>query len=136
MAVHLKKKPRVAGDIPLASMSDIAFLLLIFFLVTTIFAIEKGIFMTLPGKSTAAARVKRKNLLIIKTHANNSISIDNQRVRLREVKEITEDRLARNDKLVVVVETHPDAEYGIMVDILDELKLAKARRVALKRTGA
>lgn len=134
MAVHFKKKPRTAGEIPLSSMSDIAFLLLIFFLVSTIFAIEKGIFMTLPGKSTSAARVKRKNLMIIKAHADNSISIDNVRISLREVKEMTEDRLASNDKLVVVLETHPDAEYGVMVDILDELKLAKARRVALKRS--
>jgi len=32
----------------------------------------------------------------------------------------------------VVIKTHPDAEYGLMVDLLDELKLAKCTRIALK----
>jgi biopolymer transport protein ExbD len=134
MAVHLKKKKATAGEIPMASMSDIAFLLLIFFLVSTIFAVEKGIFMTLPGKQTTTARVKRKNLMVIQARADNSITVDDQLVTLREVQDITRRRLAENDRLVVVVETHPDAEYGIMVDILDELKQTDARKVALKRT--
>lgn len=45
-----KDKPRASGAIPDASMSDIAFLLLIFFLVTTTFEVQKGISYTLPKK--------------------------------------------------------------------------------------
>jgi biopolymer transport protein ExbD len=37
-----------------------------------------------------------------------------------------------NDKLVIVIETHPDANYGVMIDVLDELRLAKANRISLK----
>lgn len=46
-----KDKPRASGAIPDASMSDIAFLLLIFFLVTTTFEVQKGISYTLPKKA-------------------------------------------------------------------------------------
>ena len=45
----IKTRSRPSDDIPAASMSDIAFLLLIFFLVTTIFAVEQGIPLILPG---------------------------------------------------------------------------------------
>lgn len=37
-----------------------------------------------------------------------------------------------SDKLAVVIESHPDSEYGLMVEILDELRLADARRISLK----
>lgn len=48
--MRLRNKPRATGEIPDASMSDIAFLLLIFFLVTTTFEVQKGIAYKLPRK--------------------------------------------------------------------------------------
>lgn len=45
-----KERPRATGRIPDASMSDIAFLLLIFFLVTTTFEVQRGISYKLPKK--------------------------------------------------------------------------------------
>jgi biopolymer transport protein ExbD len=130
-----RKHPSAAAvsDISnLPSMSDIAFLLLIFFLVSTIFAIEQGIPLVLPGQQSKNVKVKRDNILEIKAHANGSITVDNQPVSLREVRSIVERRLAENEKLIVVIVTHPDSEYGLMVDILDEIKLANARVISLK----
>ena len=117
-------------------MSDIAFLLLIFFLVTTIFALEKGIPMALPGQQSQNIKVKRKNIMTVKAYANGSITVDDDPVRLGGVRAIVERRLAQNDKLIVVIETHPDAEYGLMIDILDELRLAKARTISLRTMKA
>ncbi|MEE9270288.1 MAG: biopolymer transporter ExbD [Candidatus Krumholzibacteria bacterium] len=130
MKHHARK--RASGDIPAASMSDIAFLLLIFFLVTTIFALEEGIPLVLPGKQSTNVKVKRKNILVVQAHANGAITVDDEQVSLAGVRPRIERRLAENAKLIVVIETHPDSEYGIMVDILDELRLANARRISLK----
>ncbi|NIO00906.1 MAG: biopolymer transporter ExbD [Candidatus Latescibacteria bacterium] len=127
-----KRRQRPSTDIPAASMSDIAFLLLIFFLVTTIFAVEQGIPLALPGQQSQNVKVSRKNLLIIKAYPNGSITLDKQPITFQEIKPAVEKRLAENEKLVVVIETHPDSEYGLMIDILDELKLANARTISLK----
>jgi biopolymer transport protein ExbD len=116
-----------------ASMSDIAFLLLIFFLVTTIFAVEEGIPLILPGKQSTQTKVKRKDLLIIETHANNSIVIEKEVIPLSRLRGFVERKLNENEKLIVVVESHPDSDYGLMIDILDELRLANARRISLKQ---
>lgn len=113
-------------------MSDIAFLLLIFFLVTTIFALERGIPMMLPGQQSDNVKVKRKNILTVKAFANGSITIDDDPTSMTGIRPVVERRLAQNDKTIIVIETHPDAEYGLMVDILDELRLAKARTISLK----
>ena len=128
----MQSKSRPTTAISAASMSDIAFLLLIFFLVTTIFALEMGIPLILPGNKSSNVKVNRKNILVVKAHPNGSITVDKDVLGMRALRTLVENRLLENEKLVVVIETHPDAEYGVMVDILDELKLARARRIALK----
>lgn len=128
----LQARSRPTTEFSAASMSDIAFLLLIFFLVTTIFALEMGILMVLPGKESSNVKMKRDNILVVKAHANGAISVDEEQISLANLRPLIERRLAQQEKLVVIIETHPDAEYGLMVDILDELKLAKCRTISLK----
>ena len=130
MRVHTRAS---GGEVNAASMSDIAFLLLIFFLVTTIFALEEGIPVALPGKSAPTAKVKRNNIVTIQAHANGTITIEGRVLELSEVRATVERRVLENDQLIVVIESHPDSEYGVMVDILDELRLAKARKISLKQ---
>jgi biopolymer transport protein ExbD len=127
-----KARSRPDQEIHAGAMSDIAFLLLIFFLVTTIFALEQGIPLMLPGKTSKNVKIKRDNILIVQAHANGSIVVDKEVVGLQRLRPLIERRLAENDKLVIVIETHPDSEYGLMIDILDELRLADARRISLK----
>jgi len=128
----MQASSRPSTEFSASAMSDIAFLLLIFFLVTTIFALEQGIPLILPGQQSDNVKVKRKNILVVKAHANGAVTIDKEPVPLPDLRSLIQERLAANEKLVIVIETHPDAEYGLMVDILDELKLAQARTISLK----
>ena len=128
----MKKKNRVSQEIHAGAMSDIAFLLLIFFLVTTIFALEQGIPLVLPGKTSSNVKVKRKDILVIEAHANGSIVVEKDIVPLAGLRRLIERKIAETEKLIVVVESHPDSDYGLMIDILDELRLANARRISLK----
>ncbi len=129
----IKKRSKVTSEFNTASMSDINFLLLIFFLVSTMFAVEKGLPMALPGKASQTVKLKRDNVLTIQAYKNGSIVIRGTGpVNVREIKPLIEKKLLLNPKLVVVIETHPDADYGVMVDILDELRLARATRISLR----
>ena len=62
MAVLNNKKSKVSDEIPTSSMADIAFLLLIFFLVTTTFPKDKGLAVVLPEPGEEA-QVSQKNIL-------------------------------------------------------------------------
>jgi biopolymer transport protein ExbD len=132
----LKRKRKAAlGEITMASTSDIAFLLLIFFIVTTIFAAEQGLTLVLPGKQKNAAdivRVKESNIATIFVEADNSITLDASPIVVNQIKKVIEDRILANPKLVILLKVHPDADYGRMVACLDELRLAKATKVSLK----
>ncbi len=138
MSVMRKKKKQAIGEINLASTSDISFLLLIFFIVTTIFAEEQGLIMILPGKQKNKediVKVKQSNIATIRISKNNALTLDQKPIQLAHVEYAIRDRILNNEKTVVVLETDPDAYYGTMVAVLDELKLANARKLTLKTTG-
>ena len=130
--MKFKKRSRVSDEIPNSSLSDIAFLLLIFFMVSTVFAIEEGLILDLPSKEAVAKKISRKNIMRVKGFANGTITVDDEPVALHDVRGRVEQAMMDNDKLIVVVETDPHATYGLMIDMLDELKLAQAQRVSLK----
>lgn len=129
------KRRRWGDEIPTASMSDIAFLLLIFFIVTTIFSVEQGIPLQLPGLVSDQKKINRKNLLRIVTGADSRVYVDDQPVEVAALEGLVKRRIQANDKTIVLIETHPDAPYGTLVDVLDEVKQAKARRISIKTLG-
>lgn len=131
-----RKRTRSEPTIPAATLSDIIFLLLIYFLVTTTLAAEKGLPITLPGMSSKTVTLKQDAVLRIAILADGTVTTrETGPLPLGGVRSVVERKLAANDKLVVVVETSPDAGYGIMIRVLDELRLAGATRVSL-RTAA
>jgi biopolymer transport protein ExbD len=135
MGLMKKKKKTMIGEITMASTSDVAFLLLIFFIVTTIFAAEQGLTLVLPGKQKEqndVVKVAEKNIATIFVHADNAITLDNKPIVVNHIEYAIKDRLVSNPKLVVLLKVHPDADYGRMIACLDELRLANANKVSLK----
>ncbi len=135
MGVLKKRKKEPLGELRMDSTADVAFLLLIFFIVTTIFAAEQGLTLVLPGKQKKTddvVRVAEKNIATIFVQADNQITLDRKPTEINHLKIAIEDRLLSNPKLVVMLKIHPDADYGMMVACLDELKQANANKVSLK----
>ena len=135
MAVMKKRKKEPLGELRMDSTADVAFLLLIFFIVTTIFAAEQGLTLVLPGKQkekTDTVKVKESNIATIFVQADNSITLDRKRIEVNHIQIAIEDRILSNAKLVVLLKIHPKADYGMMVACLDELRLAHANKVSLK----
>ncbi len=132
MAVQFRKKTRMGDDISTASMSDIAFLLLIFFLVTTVFSEELGLPMLLPGQASEAAKVSQKNILNIEVQANNLVYLDGVQFPVQLIEDEVRRRIFANRKLICQLKVHPDAFYGTMVNVLDELHLAEAPKMTIK----
>jgi biopolymer transport protein ExbD len=126
------RRSKVSEEIPNASLADIAFLLLIFFMVSTVFAIEEGLLLQLPSKEGVVKKIARKNIMRISAYPGGAVAIDDEAVTVEQIRPRVEQAIMENPNLVVVVETHREARYGLMVDVLDELKLAEATRISLK----
>jgi biopolymer transport protein ExbD len=80
----LLRKKRPKASIPTASMSDISFLLLLFFMVSTVFVKEKGLSVELP-KAFEIEKIPRNHAVTIYVDKNENISIDDLLVPLENV---------------------------------------------------
>jgi biopolymer transport protein ExbD len=136
MIMKSRRKRMITG-IELVSTSDVAFLLLIFFIVSTAFVLDMGLPLLLPAKESAqqVLRIRQSNVATLKVHADNSLTLDGKIIDVDHIKATIGQRLRAQPQLVIILETHPDANYGMMVACLDELKLSDARRVSLKTSG-
>ena len=118
------------GEIPTASMADIAFLLLIFFLVTTTIDMDKGLSLVLPPPGETK-EIPKKNISNLLINAQGKVMIDKEPVELRNIKGVIQKKLAANDKLIISVKTHAKTKYQSYIFVLDQLKQSNATRISI-----
>lgn len=136
MAGLLKKRDddRREAEIPIASMADIAFLLLIFFLVTSTIDIDTGIGMTLPpplDEEQEPPPVEDRNMLSILVNAQGQVLIEDEESSIGQIREelvrhVTNygedpDYSDSPDDAVISLKTDSDTPYTIYIDALDEM---------------
>ena len=137
MAVLNKKKSKVSDEVPTSSMADIAFLLLIFFLVTTVFPKDKGLAVVLPEPGEEQ-QISQKNILHLIIQPSGIVEVKRgesqqvQQMRPQEIEGLWRQEVSANPNLIAAVKTHPDAPYKFMVDVLDALQSADALRISLQ----
>ncbi len=119
----------VENRIPTASMADIIFLLLIFFMVTTIFKLEEGLPISLP-RAESGADQDRERLVHIWADRYSRISINDKLVNLDNVNAIIAARLAENRGLIVAFNIDQRTRYGLVSQIIEQLKEANAINVS------
>ncbi len=127
----IAKKSKPETIIPTASMSDIAFLLLIFFMVSTVFVQEVGLRVTLP-EARNIEKVPRRNSTTIYVDRNGNISIDDFLVDIPTVQDVMVRKLYDDYNTIAAFRTDRNTDYGIMADILNQLREANALRVSFE----
>ena len=133
----LKKKKREGAEINGSSMADIAFLLLIFFLVTTTINVDTGIGMVLPpplDPEQEPPPIRERNLMKILVNSQGLILMDEEPVQITEVREKliefisnpenNEELSISPDAAIVSLKTQRETPYSIYIDMLDEVMAA------------
>jgi biopolymer transport protein ExbD len=125
-----RPKQRIAIRIDMTPMVDIAFLLLIFYMVTTVFSMPQAMEVNLPPKTEEGQilKIKESNVLIIHVDENDKCYWNMGRelpvpMRADSLRKLLVDQNKANAKLNTLVIVHKDARYKSMVDILDEIDL-------------
>ncbi len=126
MALLRKKRAKVS--IPTASMSDISFLLLLFFMVSTVFVKEKGLNVELP-KAYAIEKIPRNHAVTIYVDKNENVSIDDLLIPLESIEYIMLSKLALDYNSLFCFRTDKHTRFGVMSDVLKQLQKADALRV-------
>ena len=117
-------------EINSSSMSDIAFLLLVFFLVTTTISLDKGISLILPAEGNEL-EVNRKNITSILINDKGKVLMDDEPTRINQIKSKATKKIASNNNIIFSVMTHKNTEYDDYILVLDQLKQANATKISI-----
>ena len=130
-------KDRITNEINAGSMADIAFLLLIFFLVTTTIVEDKGILVQLPPWSEEPPDIlkfKTRNVYSILVNANNDLLVRGEPMKLEDLREGIKEFILNPKKREDLSETSQDAivsvkhdrgtKYGIYLEVFNEVEAA------------
>jgi len=115
-------------DINISPLIDMMFLLLIFFIVTTAFVQEVGIQIQKP--KAASAQSLEKQSIMIGVTAKGRIVYGNKELSLGSIRGLVARLLRQQERPVIIIadETSPS---GVLVDVIDECKLAGAKQVSI-----
>ena len=129
MKIKRHDSPLEDNGIDLTPMLDVVFIMLIFFIVTTTFIREAGIEINRPSAQTAQKQ-ERVNILVA-IAPNGEIWIDGQRVDIRGLRAAIETLRGKDPDASVVVQADRDARAGLLVEVMDQARLAGVRNVAV-----
>ena len=116
-------------DLNITPMLDVVFIILIFFVVTSSFVKESGVDVSRPSASTTE-RKERGNIMVGIT-ANDTVWIDKHQVDIRAVRANIERLHAENPEGAVVIQADKDARTGVLVQVLDQSRLAGVNNVSI-----
>ena len=117
-------------EINSSSMSDIAFLLLVFFLVTTTISLDKGISLILPAEGNEL-EVNRKNITSILINDKGKVLMDDNPIKINQIKSKATKKIAANTNIIFSVMTHKNTKYEDYILVLDQLKQANATKISI-----
>lgn len=131
--MRIKRTVKRGAIIPTASTADIAFLLFIFFIVSTDFRKETGLpDIQLPiASSETLKKVPKRGTARIWISKDNQISIDDHLYDVNSVKMVAMSKLADDPALLVVIKGDRNCDYSQIDAITEQLRKANALRVSL-----
>jgi biopolymer transport protein ExbD len=114
--------------IDMSPLIDCVFILLIFFIVTTVFVDETGVEVDKP--QAASASQLEKNSILIALTAKGQVVYGGRDIGVRGVQPLVK-RMTQREQIPVIVQADKDAPSGLLVRIIDEAKLGHAEKVSV-----
>lgn len=131
----MRKKQHGSADdeanIDMTPMLDIVFIMLIFFIVTTSFAKEKGLMVNRPKDTNQPPPKTNKKTLAIRIDENGTIVMNNREVDIRRVTANIQTFLAENPSDSAGIQAHPRAKHGVVVEVMNQAKEAGIAKVSV-----
>jgi biopolymer transport protein ExbD len=126
----LERKSKASSDIPSSSLADMAFLLLIFFMVTTTFPQERPLRMPWPeAEATEKLDEARKNILNIFVTEQGEIFINDMLTPPSQVSNVIGPLYAENRRLLISLRADRNTPYSVIYNIQEEMQEAGALRL-------
>ncbi len=132
----LRRRKRLKHEIEIrsfdtSSIGDLAFLLLIFFIVTASFLLRQGIFFSLPSKSSGSIKIEKKQIIEIYP-LNQGFQYNGKVIERDELKQVLIKQKEKIKNCVLFIRMKPNVKYDRLVDMLSVARETGQKRVSLK----
>ncbi|MEE9219075.1 MAG: biopolymer transporter ExbD [Acidobacteriota bacterium] len=133
--MKIGKGKKASSEIPTSSTADIAFLLIVFFMVTTVFSATRGLDFDLPKEDESAQAIEAVEAVYIQIEPDGTLLVDKTPMEVSQLLDYLEPKLkigVGNPNKPVIIRPDPAAIYAALVDVYDELKTAEKRGFEVK----
>jgi biopolymer transport protein ExbD len=124
-------KGEESTDINISPMIDMVFILLIFFIVTTVFVEEEGIGVDKPTPSSEPQQQSDDEPIMLKVTVANQVLYKGTSISLNRVETVVKNALSKNDELPVIMQVERGALSGTMIKVMDRAKLGGADKISV-----
>ncbi|HIA79954.1 MAG TPA: biopolymer transporter ExbD [Candidatus Marinimicrobia bacterium] len=127
--MKFSRKTKLSSEIPTASMPDIIFMLLIFFMVTTVLREYSGLPVTLPKAKRIEKLKSKRHTSHIWVSKDGLISIGDRLFAIDDVAKIMYDKRLADPQIVVSLKADEEAKMGLVSSIHEKLREADALKL-------
>jgi biopolymer transport protein ExbD len=124
-------KARKGAEVPTASMADVAFLLIVFFMLTAVFTTTQGLRFQFPKDDPTNLNVQPEEAIHIKIVGEGQFVVDRVAMTIEEMGGYIQSKMTQNPDKPVIIQTLPDVPYFVMVDVFDLLKQLEVTNVSI-----
>ncbi len=129
--MKIRKTKSIDAYIPTASMADIAFLLIVFFMITTVFQVDKTV-LTLPRSEVRSEVVKGSAFIVITE--DNYIKVsdgkeDSHPIDQSDVLSFAVDLMSKNPEQPIVVKADRNVRWQVIDKVLEQLQQARTKNL-------
>lgn len=117
------------NEINISPLIDMVFILLIFFIVTTVFVEETGVDINRP--EAASASMLEKNSILIAVTGKNQIVYGGREIGLSGVRPLVKRLTSQEPDMPVIIQADTASQTGTTVKVVDEAKLGGAKAVSV-----
>ena len=127
--MKLNRKTQSSSEISTSSLPDIIFMLLIFFMVTTVMREFEGLDVVLPRAKNIEKLESKRHTSYIWSTKDGLISVDDKLVNVPDLGEVMYSKISRDPKLTVSLKADENSIMETLTDIHTQLKKAQALKL-------
>ena len=115
-----RKQKKILNIADSGALSDLAFLLIIFFIVIAVFNVNKGFILGLPQKGSTKI-VNVEDIIKVILTKNNELIYNDQKINLNEVEKLVKERLEVRPNMTFLLKISPETRYQNVVNVVDTI---------------
>lgn len=129
--MKFERKIKVSTGIPTASLPDIIFMLLIFFMVATVFKQFSGLKVSLPdAELVKKIPGSKRHVVTIWVDRNNQVVCDDYKVsKIINLRNVLYEKRVKDPQIIIALKCDKEAPMGIISEVQQEMRKANALRV-------